>query len=268
MKYQTMTNHEVISIRRFTLMSALLALFLTCFALQARGQGAWKTVVVDPGTGADVGQSSSLVIDRSGNRHVSYYDATNKVLWYSFQPAGDTKHWFRMPVEVKNVGYYSSMAVDHHGHPHFTWITTKEDGLHYAYYDGKSWHKQVIDSAKIDYHNHVEVDANDHPRISYYQYHDPSGHVVLHLKYAYFDGKQWYIQTLDKRSGTGKFNSIAVDAAGNPHIAYAHVALGDMLYAHYDGTTWEFSDADARRYENSYVGMGNSIAVDSAGIWK
>ncbi|HZU41527.1 MAG TPA: hypothetical protein VE994_02565 [Terriglobales bacterium] len=265
MKSQIMIHDEMPMLRRVTCTCALLALFLACFAMQARAQGAWKNVVVDPGGGADVGLNSNLVIDRSGNAHISYYDATHKVLWYAFRPAGDTKHWFRMPVETKNVGIYSSMAVDRHGHPHFTWISTSEDGLHYAFYDGKLWHKQLIDPAKIDYHNHIGLDANDNPRISYYQYHDPSGHVVLHLKYAYFDGKQWYIQTLDKRGGTGKFNSIAVDSTGNPHIAYAHVGLGDLLYAHYDGKEWQFSDADTRRNENGYVGMGNSIAVDSTG---
>lgn len=265
MKYQTMTNHEVASIRRFTLMSALLALFLTCFALQARAQGAWKTVVVDPGGGADVGQYSSLVVDRAGNIHIGYYDATRKALWYSFQSATDKQHWFRMPVDAKGVGAYNSLAVDRQGHPHFTWVSPKEDGLHYANYDGKFWHKQIVDNARIDYYNSIQLDANDHPRISYYQYHNATGQNLLHLKYAYFDGKAWYIQTVDQRTSTGKFNSLAVDAAGNPHIAYAHVGLGDLLYAHWDGSSWQFSDADSRRYHNSYVGIGNSIAVDSNG---
>ena len=36
-----------------------------------------------------------------------------------------------------------------------------------------------------------------------------------------WNGKFWALTTVDSTLGTGKFNSIAVDSKGHPHIAYA-----------------------------------------------
>ena len=228
------------------------------------GQSKWDTEVIDNGSGADVGKYSSLVIDQQGNFHVGYYDETRGALWYAYRAAGE-KRWFKMMVQPKGVGAFSSLAVDAQGRPHFSYVDRREDGLHYAFWDGKVWHNAIIDPTRAGYFNSISLDSNGHPRISYYQYHGPSGANVLHLKYAYFDGKQWYIQTVDPRMSTGKFNSITVDSQGNPHIAYAHVALGDLMYAFWDGSQWLFSDADSRRVHNDYVGEGNCIALDHAG---
>lgn len=228
------------------------------------GQSNWQTEVIDGGSAADVGKYSSLVIDQQGNFHVGYYDQTRGALWYAFRAKGDTR-WFRMMVQSKEVGAYSSLAVDAHGRPHFSYVGRLQDGLHYAYWDGKAWHGAIIDPEHIYYFNGISLDNQGNPRISYYLYHDASGHYVLRLKYAHFDGRQWYIQTLDPRMGTGKHNSIVVDSKGNPHIAYAHVGLGDLLYAYWDGSEWHFKDADSRQVTKDYVGEGNSIALDNAG---
>ena len=262
----TMISREILSSsRRVLCIVALVTVVLAGLTLPAVAQGAWRTLSITGNSAADVGRNSSLVVDRFGNIHIVYYDASHKALLYAFQPVSDKQHWFNMMVDNKGVGAFNSLAVDSQGHPHITWISPKEDGLHYAYYDGKNWHAQIVDSSRIDYFNSIQLDSHDHPRISYYLYHSASGTNLLHLKYAYFDGNQWYIQTVDRRFDTGKFNSLALDAAGNPHIAYTHVGLGDLLYAYWDGKSWKFSDADSRRKHNSYVGIGNSIAVDSKG---
>ena len=227
-------------------------------------QGQWKVENVDQSPGADVGRFASLVIDRAGNFHVAYYDKTNKALRYGFRPRND-KRWFIMAVEGKGSGTYVSMAVDSQGHPHLAYNSPKEDGLHYAYFDGRSWKITMLDTTRINYYTSIQLDKDGNPRISYYLYHAPDGTYLLHLKYAEYDGKAWTIQTLDRRPETGKFNSLAVDQAGLPSIAYTNVSTGDLLFAKYDGKDWKFSDADSRRFHNSYVGIGNSIAVDAAG---
>lgn len=251
--------------RRCRVVAMWLALVaLLCLSIPTWAESSWRSEIVDDGVGADVGRSASLVIDSQGNFHIGYYDDTHNALWYTFRANGD-KRWFKMAVERSSVAAYLSLAVDAEGRPHLSFVSRKEDGLHYAFWDGKLWHKEIIDPTRADYFNSIQLDSEGHPRISYYQYHDSSGHNVLHLKYAYFDGQQWYIQTVDRRTSTGKHNSIAVDPAGRPHIAYTHVGLGDLLYAYWDGTRWQFSDADSRRTHNHYVGVGNSIALDGSG---
>lgn len=248
------------------LLAAMLAAALVlAMAVPVWSQSTWQTEVVDDGGGGnqDVGRSASLAIDRHGNLHIAYYNRSRDALWYAFREK-DSSRWSRMTVEA-HTGAYLSLAVDSQGHPHISCVDKWEDGLHYDYWDGKAWHGQIIDPARVDYYNSIRLDANDHPRISYYLYHNQEGHYVLHLKYAYSDGQKWFIQTVDRHYGTGKFNSLALDREGNPHIAYANVGKGDLLYAHWNGTEWKYGDADSRSLTGTYVGEGNSIDVDQAG---
>jgi len=226
---------------------------------------AWHTDILDSGSGHDVGQFSALAIDRDGNLHVVYWDATGNAprgqLLYGFRAPGD-KQWSRMIVDQD--GAYVSIAVDSSDHPHFAYVSKRETGLHYAHWDGARWHKQVVDPGHVNYFTSIQVDSQGKPRISYYLYHLPTGDYSLHLKYAYFDGKAWYVQTIDPRMHTGKMNSLALDREGNPHIAYSYLGTtGDMLYAHWHDSQWQFSAADLSRTENTYLGYGNNIAVDA-----
>jgi len=230
----------------------------------AQAEHVWRVETVNDGAGSDVGWYASLAIDPAGSFHIGYYDETNRALLYSFRSKGD-KQWSTTKVEGKGAGTYVSLAVDAAGQPHFAYNSPYEDGLHYATWDGKKWRRQIIDTEHINYYTSIKLDKDGHPRISYYLYHAPDRSYLLHLKFASFDGQQWTIETVDKRTETGKFNSLALDASGRPHIAYAHVALGDLLYAAWDGSRWTFGDADSRHTHNDYVGIGNSIALDRAG---
>lgn len=250
--------------RRVLILGALLAACLVLpRTLKAQVQDLWRIETVDNDPSSDVGRYPALAIGPDGSLNVGYYDATHNALRYAYR-AKSEKRWYRMQVDSRS-GTYVSLAVDAAGHPHFAYNSVFEDGLHYATWDGKTWHRQIIDTEHTNYYTGLQLDSEGHPRISYYLYHAPDHTYILHLKYAAFDGKKWTIETVDKRSETGKFNSLALDAAGNPHIAYANVGLGDLLYAAWDGSNWNFGTPDSRRLHNDYVGIGNSIALDKAG---
>jgi hypothetical protein len=53
-------------------------------------------------------------------------------------------------------------------------------------------------------------------------------------------GDYWKAITADPQMGSGKFNSIAMDATGRPHIAYANVSYetSSLRYASWNGETW------------------------------
>ena len=258
-----MSRHYSIERVKLCCVLALLAAVLpTCGLAQARK--VWKIEEVNHSPGSDVGAYAALAIDRTGNFHIGYYDATHGSLLYSFREKNG-KQWYTTKVDQKGAGTYVSLAVDSSGHPHFAYVSRHEDGLHYATWDGAQWHRHVLDTEHINYYTSIQVDKQGHPRISYYLYHAPDGSYILHLKLASFDGERWTIETVDKRRGTGKFSSLALDGNGYPHIAYSHVSLGDLLYAAWDGSQWNFGDADSRRIHNDYVGVGNSIALDQSG---
>jgi hypothetical protein len=250
------------------LVNMLAILFLSTIVLSvgalAQVQRVWRIETVNNEAGSDVGKYAAFAIGPSGNFHVGYYDETHGTLLYSFRAKGDKK-WYTTKVDSKGAGTYVSLAVDAADQPHFAYNSRFEDGLHYATWNGKKWLRQIIDSERINYYTSIQLDKDGHPRISYYLYHAPDGAYLLHLKFASFDGQKWTIETVDKRAETGKFNSVALDSAGHPHIAYSHVALGDLLYAAWDGSHWTLGDADSRRTHGDYVGIGNSIALDGSG---
>lgn len=249
---------------RFTLHKVLRACSLglcLLFGLAAAGQAVWHTEVVDDGAGSDVGKSASLVKDHDGDLHVAYYDNTHHTVWYAFRPVGE-HHWYKMQLPSSKAAYaYVALAVDNYDHPHLAYVAGA--GVTYATWNGKTWSSYVIDPVRAQYSISIQLDAQQHPRISYYQEYGVSQY-VQHLKYAAFDGHQWFVQTVDWRFGTGKYNSIIIDSSGNAHVAYNRMT-GDLLYASWNGKAWQFDDVDPGSRYSHYVGNGVSAALDSSG---
>jgi hypothetical protein len=230
----------------------------------------WHVETIDGNNGHIVGYSCSLAIDRFGNFHIASWDKTDNAVRYAFRGKTDNR-WYTMEVDQR-AGTFLSLAVDAKGYPSIAYNSMFETGLHYAHWDGANWKKLLIDPIQTDHFLSLQMDAAGNPHISYYREVYPDmripgqGYYALYLKYAYFDGKTWYIQTVDHRFGTGKFNSLALDAQGRPFIAYTDIHPGDLDYAYWSGKQWEFGIVDARSTNgNSYVGIGNSDAIDSKG---
>ena len=61
-----------------------------------------------------------------------------------------------------------------------------------------------------------------------------------------WNGEYWQVETVDGDNQSGKFNSMAIDAQGHIHLAYANV--NDMTagarYAYWDGTSWKLDILD------------------------
>jgi len=72
----------------------------------------------------------------------------------------------------------------------------------------------------------------------------------------------WSIETVDSEGSVGKYNSIAVDSEGNPHISYYDYTNNYLKYAKWTGSEWTIQTVDSTGY--GYIGDYNSIAVDSA----
>ena len=73
---------------------------------------------------------------------------------------------------------------------------------------------------------------------------------------------QWYTEIVDPTAlDVGKFNSIAVDSSGRPHISFCDFTNFDLKYAVPNGTVWTIQIVDWQ----DMVGLDTSIAVDSSG---
>ncbi len=254
--------HDFASTRKLLPLLITVAM-LACFPAVLRAQSQWQIDVVDGGAGKNVGKFTSLTVDQDGNLHVGYYDETRQALRYGFRGAATAK-WYTMEVDAS--GGYESLAVDADGRPHFAYAAPNETGLRYAWWDGKNWNKQTLDNERIDFFNCIRIGPDGQPRISYYHRLHRDGSFALHLKYAHFDGKTWYTETVDSRSATGKFNSLALDSKGLPYISYSDVDAGDLRYTRWDGSEWSFSAPDTQKQSEGWVGIGSSIEIDQAGI--
>ncbi len=72
-------------------------------------------------------------------------------------------------------------------------------------------------------------------------------------------GSTWYLYQVDGAYDHGRFNSIALDSMGNPHISYFNRDDGDLMYAKWNGYGFDLETVDS----NGTVGWTTSIAIDS-----
>jgi len=221
----------------------------------------WTAETVDPD-----GKSSSLAIDKNGDVHLSY--SSPGMVRYGFRPS-QSSHWYTM--DIAPTGGYKDLptkvALDPQGNPHICFTPAV---LKYASFDGKQWGIQQIDpgSGLIEYSCSISFAPDGTPSVTWYQYSAPDGSYYLHVKHAMLENGVWMARTVDYEGQTGKWNSVAVDARGVPHVSYDSFIAGAMKYATWDGKRWNVSVVDSRDLHHgaSYnVGMGNSLILNGAG---
>ena len=225
--------------RTCILTSAFLLLLLLCGqAALTKAQPAWNIQTVDS-TG-DVGYSTSLVLDSSGNPHISYIDDTNSDLKYA-KWTGTT--WNIQTVDATGTDgyYYVSLALDSAGNPHISYCDMpivngeRNYDLKYAKWTGSAWNIQTVDSAEnVGWFNSIALDSSGNPHISYYDMKNGTTYFDVtdgDLKYAKWTGSVWNIQTVDSTGDVGSGTSIVLDSGNNPHISYCDVTNGDLKYA-------------------------------------
>jgi hypothetical protein len=206
----------------------------------------WKNRLVD--YAGDTGYESSLVIDENDGLHFSYRSGD-----YLKYLAFNGQEW-RMAL-VDTGGRSSSLALDSAGYPRISYQT--EDTLKYAYYDGLGWQVETLEVVGPTYNEYnvmptsLGLGPDDLPHISYC--HGTLGYCET-LHYAHFNGSTWITTTL---STGGAGNSLAVDAAGLPHIAFADSYL---KYAFFDGGVWTISSIDP------LYSHGMALALSDSGL--
>lgn len=87
---------------------------------------------------------------------------------------------------------------------------------------------------------YADLRVKNRESLSLGSYYDDTN---TNLKYCYWDGSQWYIETVDDAGTVGHWTSITIDSDNNAHISYYDATNGDLKYAYNDETGIEGSEA-------------------------
>jgi hypothetical protein len=173
-------------------------------------------------------------IDVSSNDHNTSVQRIRPSV-VSYSPFAQTE-WDLVTV-VKGVSFWdSSLAIAPSGDPHivFSDQTTPSTTLKHAFVNANNtWQVEVVDNtSEAGWYNSIAIDSSGGLHISYQA---NRGYANECLRYAYFDGVNWHITSLEAFAGSS--TSIAVDAEHHPHIIYV-TRYNEVKYARYDGSTW------------------------------
>ncbi len=228
-----------------------------CFSAATCAQTwSWSDEYIEPGGGA----ASSIAIDRQDNLHVAYHVLQGGYLRYAFRPAGSTR-WFKMDLE-RDLGELSTrIAVDGEDNPHVCY-TPRE--MKYAKFDGRKWLTQTVDpgAGVVGYECSIRIASDGKPKLAWYW---PIGG----FHYAVLREGVWLAFTLDGSGSdyAGKWNSMFLDAQGNPQIAYSDFPGGELRYAVNNGKGWIRtvldSQKDQKQGQGGPKGMGVGMVLDS-----
>ncbi len=118
------------------------------------------------------------------------------------------------------------------------------------------WHVETVDeAANVGKYTSLAFDSLGRPHIAY-PHMDPDND-GYDLKYAWHDGTDWHVETVLSDNWVGEYCSLALDAAGRPHIsAYDN---GNLVYGWHDGANFHFETVDTKG------GYYTSLALDSLG---
>jgi hypothetical protein len=200
---------------------------------------------------------TSVAVDQGKNVHLTYAGDGGSTLKYAFRAAGSNR-WFTMVLDQQLQVFATSLALDPQGNPHICY-TPRE--LKYARWDGRQWSIQKIapGGGSVEYNCTIVVGSDGAPQVLWYQTRSPDGSNFLHLRHAVLKDGVWLARTVDLDREDGKWNSMVLDAQGNPSIIYSVFPPGDLKYAYWDGKNWDIGPGIAGAKLSA--GMGNSLVL-------
>jgi hypothetical protein len=155
------------------------------------------------------------------------------------------------------VGSWSSLALDAGDMPHISYHNEDNGSLMYTYLKAGEWNREIVDAVgNAGTFNSLALDADERAHMAYYNQGS------MNLEYAFQGDSGWEITSVhsdypDFFCGTRP--SLALDSAGNPHIAYLVRYRWSFMWT----SVW-FASKDAQGWDTSCLEDG--FAGDVLGL--
>lgn len=222
--------------------------------------GNWEFEYID--RTFDVGRYVSMAIGTNNKVHVSYFDATHQDLVYAYKDLGATT-WITDTLDWSgDVGMFTSIALSSDNRPYISYYDQERKSLKLAFLSFPSfWNIVTVDDGgvlnnDVGKFTSIALDSADNPHISYYDVTNKD------LKYAYWNGAAWVIETLQSTGDVGMYTSLKIYTPTNTrHLCYYDFTHGALQYAQNSGAGWDFQTV----HDEGDVGYSCSLDLTAAG---
>ena len=170
--------------------------------------------------------------------------------------------WQNKAIETaRNVGLFTSIAMDDTGHFHIAYFEDSRDNVRYSRGSWVTWGWDVVESGEeAGFHISLVLDSNGQPHIAHHLLGANRGITPI-LKYVYWDGLGWAsFMLLDTRVANTDI-SLALDIKDRPHLIYQDYNSYDVVYYLYTGSQWVSQLVDDGTPENKSL----PIVLDEGG---
>ena len=231
-----------------------------------RKNNTWTTQILDTNTDSFNGVWASIDLDSLDLPHVAYNTQFGGHAYYMREQTNGT---WTLPEQIEstgNTGWEIKLKL-FHGVPRVVYVDQGNNVMKYAEKTFAGWNIENVSSLLTGNVNFstgdIGFDINKVTGVPHIVSPSP-GFVFNSLRYATKVGTNWVTEVVDTLplGTTGWTPSIAVDNAGNPHVAYFDSTDIDLKYAKRVGGVWNKETVDA----TGNTGQYSKVMVDANNV--
>ncbi len=166
------------------------------------------------------GARNSIKLNRNNYPYISHDWYQGSLLYLS---SWNGSNWITQIVDSIYT-YGTSLCLDSNDYPHIAYVYEYDflsaSKLKYAHFNGISWEIVTVDSLMEEFYYFdpsLQLDTLGYPHIAFtYFKGGPMPYCTSWVKYAYWNGSSWQIETIDFGGGP----TLKFDSNGSPRIFY------------------------------------------------